>query len=121
MTEDTENSTLLIAITSFFGNRVWDHFGTFTTVKPSSILVLRRAFDRFARVLALICQRRICFVAAIEPSRDQLILHVHALLSGTEQVGTDRISRLWKSGNAQVKHFEPGRRTIQYLAKGGAW
>jgi hypothetical protein len=101
------------------GERQWDHFATLTSKRPASVHKFQQEFERFVRGLSLICQGPVPYAAAVESAGNGLSIHLHCLLGGSAKVRVESIRRLWRLGHSQVSRFQPNRRTVEYMGKGG--
>lgn len=54
--------------------------------------------------------------AAFEPHRLRGY-HVHALVAGTDYLGSDDLADAWTWGRSHVERFDPSRGALDYIAK----
>jgi hypothetical protein len=68
------------------------------------------------RRLERVAQRRLDWFLVVERSAG--FAHVHALISGADDLALNRLQRAWKLGFTRVERYDPQRGAAFYLTKG---
>lgn len=116
---DTRPDSLPVVVSGwgdYLRGFAWAHFATFTSEWRKSPTTLLRDVRAYVRSVERIVQHRVGWFAAVEED-DAGWGHVHALISGTERLTTDRLAQQWRSGFARVRCYDPSRRGAHYVVK----
>lgn len=118
------NDQMPLAWIEFLSRFEWGHVVTLTSRFPYGPAEFKAEFEhRFIRRLAQMAQQRIGWFCVREPSASGL-LHLHALLVGTQDLSTRHIERSWTAGFTRVTvvpnsaaGVESRRAMIRYVTK----
>jgi hypothetical protein len=109
---------LSVAWGSFLQQYAWSHCGTLSYACRVSAIAARHDFlDRWIRRPTRMAQQPVPWFYAFELGPSGENLHVHALVSGTNNLRCAQLAWSWKRGNTRVRRYAPSRAAAFYVAK----